>query len=280
MNTKALVIAIGAAALGLVFLLIYKKRFETEASGGTPIPVLTAVQDIPLGTALTENMLGVRRIPQAYLEDRFIRYSDLRRIIGVRVSMGLRSNQTVMWTDLATASDARRDLSSLVSAGMRAITIRADISNSFGGLLRPGDRVDVLGTLSRTGGESDRVTVPLLQNVLVLAAGRDTGGEAQRQVVNGSSNANTNGNPVEISQVTLSVSMEEAQLLTYAADRGGAAGRHTGLTLVLRNPEDIAILEGVPETNIDDIFEPTRRAQVSRRRRQIIERIGSSAGGL
>lgn len=271
MNTKALIIAIGAAALGLVLLLLYKQRFEAEASGGVPVRVLIAVQDIPLGAALSENMMGYRLIPQAYLEDRFIRYSDVRRIIGVRVSNGLRANQTVMWTDLATASDARRDLSSLVSTGMRAITVRADITNSFGGLLRPGDRVDVLGTLSRTGGENDRVTIPLLQNVLVLAAGRDTGGEAQRQTVSGTAGGNT---PVEISQITLSVSMEEAQLLTYAADRGGAGGRHTGLTLVLRNPEDIAILEGVPETNIEDIFEPTRRANVSRRRRQVIERIG------
>jgi hypothetical protein len=70
--------------------------------------------------------------------------------------------------------------------------------------------------------------------------------------------------------------MEEAQLLTYVSDRGGASGRHTGLTLVLRNPEDIAIIENVPETGIDDIFEPVRRQQISRRRRQIIERIGPS----
>jgi pilus assembly protein CpaB len=269
MNTKALVIAIGAALLGLMFLLMYKKRFEEEASGGQAIPVLIAVQDVPLGTALTENMLGVRRIPQAYLEDRFIRYSDLRRILGVRVSMGLKANQSIMWTDLATASDARRDLSSLVSPGMRAITVRVDVSNSFGGLLRPGDRVDVIGTLSRTGGETDRVTIPLLQNVLVLAAGRDTGGEAQR-TVNGTASQAPSG---EISQITLSVSMEEAQLITYAGDRGGAGGRHTGLQLVLRNPEDIAIIEGVPETNIEDIFEPVRRQQISRRRRQLIERI-------
>lgn len=271
MNTKALIIAIGAAALGLVLLLLYKQRFEAEASGGVPVRVLIAVQDIPLGAAVAENMLGYRLIPQAYLEDRFVRQSDLQKVIGVRVSNGLRANQTMMWTDLSLVSDGRRDLSSLVSTGMRAITVRADITNSFGGLLRPGDRVDVLGTLSRTGGETDRVTIPLLQNVLVLAAGRDTGGEAQRQTVNGSTNGNSQ---VDISQITLSVSMEEAQLLTYTADRGGAGGRHTGLTLVLRNPEDIAILEGVPETNIEDIFEPTRRANVSRRRRQVIERIG------
>ncbi|MEZ4406755.1 MAG: Flp pilus assembly protein CpaB [Polyangiales bacterium] len=265
-------ISIGAAVLGLVLLLLYKKRFEAEASGGQPIPVLVAQQDIPLGTALTEQMLGVRRIPQAYVEDRYIRYSDLRRVLGVRLSMGLRANQAVLWSDLATASDARRDLSSLVSTGMRAITVRADISNSFGGLLRPGDRVDVLGTLSRTGGENDRVTIPLLQNVLVLATNRDTGGDAQQQQVSGTTNTTT----ADITQITLSVSMEEAQLLVYAADRGGAGGRHTGLQLMLRNPDDITIIENVPATDINDIFEPTRHAQISRRRRQIIERIGPS----
>ncbi len=272
MNTRALVISIGAAVLGLVLLLLYKKRFEAEASGGQPIPVLVAQQDIPLGTALTEQMLGVRRIPQAYVEDRYIRYSDLRRVLGVRLSMGLRANQAVLWSDLATASDARRDLSSLVSTGMRAITVRADISNSFGGLLRPGDRVDVLGTLSRTGGENDRVTIPLIQNVLVLATNRDTGGDAQQQQVSGTTNTST----ADITQITLSVSMEEAQLLVYAADRGGAGGRHTGLQLMLRNPDDITIIENVPATDINDIFEPTRHAQISRRRRQIIERIGPS----
>ena len=42
MNTKALIIAIGAAALGLVLLLLYKQRFEAEASGGVPVRVLIA----------------------------------------------------------------------------------------------------------------------------------------------------------------------------------------------------------------------------------------------
>ena len=93
----SLIIAIGAAALGLVLLLLYKQRFEAEASGGVPVRVLIAVQDIPLGAALSENMMGYRLIPQAYLEDRFIRYSDVRRIIGVRVSNGLRANLCHYW---------------------------------------------------------------------------------------------------------------------------------------------------------------------------------------
>src|SRR5205823_4569768 len=108
----------------------------------------------------------------------------------------------VLWTDLATNSDARRDLSSLVRAPMRAVTIRADATSTFGGLIRPGDRVDVLTTMARGNAEGDRLTLPLLQNVLVLAAGRDTGGEAA--AARNQNNPGAQGSADTSSQVTLS----------------------------------------------------------------------------
>lgn len=262
MNRKALLIAGVSAALGLVLLVVYQERFKNEASGGKPVPILVAVQDIAIGEPLTEAKLGVRNIPEAYLEDRHIRRSDIRRVIGVRVSMGIRANQAVLWTDLATSSDARRDLSSLVRTGMRAVTIRADATSTFGGLIRPGDRVDVLATLNRTNSEGERVTIPLLQNVLVLAAGRDTGGEAQAARV-GTSSAppanNTSVSPDSVSQVTLSTTVEEAALLIFAQDRGR-------LSLILRNPDDIAVVEGLPETGMNDLIQARGRAHAQAQR--------------
>jgi Flp pilus assembly protein CpaB len=59
--------------------------------------------------------------------------------------------------------------------------------------------------------------------------------------------------------VTLSASIEQAQLLAFAAERGR-------LTLTLRNPDDIEILEGLPETSTADIIEPARRERVQRNR--------------
>ncbi len=249
MNRKALLVAAVSAALGLVLLFLYQRRFESEASGGRPVPVLFAVQDIAMGEQLTEAKLGVRNIPEAYLEERHIRRSDLRRVIGVRVSGAIHANQAVLWTDLATNSDARRELSSLVSNGLRAVTIRADAQSTFGGLIRPGDRVDVLTTMSRGTAEAERITLPLLQNVLVLAAGRDTGGEAAAarpgQPVQQSGSGETN-------QVTLSATIQESALLVFAQDRGR-------LSLVLRNPDDIAVVEGLPETSMNDIIQSRGR---------------------
>jgi pilus assembly protein CpaB len=248
MNAKALLAAVAAAAAGIVMLFLYMQRFEDEASGGAPVRVIIATQDVPLGTAISEAMLGSRDLPLSYVEDRHIPMADAQRIIGVRVTSGVRAGESLLWSDLATTSDQSRDLSSLVRSGQRAITIRADASTSFGGLVRPGDRVDVLLTLERS--TSDPVTVPLLQNLLVLAAGQDTGaaprpGERRR--------------PQTIGQVTLSSSIEQSQLLAFASERGR-------LTLILRNPDDIEVLENLPETSTADIIEPARRERVQRTR--------------
>lgn len=256
MNTKAILAAVGAAILGVVMLVLYMQRFEDEASGGEPVLVLTAVQDIPMGVALTADMVVARALPAAYLEDRHITVADQERVLGVRVVSFVRAGESILWTDLATTTDTSRDLSSLVRNGMRAITIQADQSATFGGLVRPGDRVDVLMTLSRVTqaslatGQEDRVTIALLQNLLVLAAGQDTGA-LQRQ--------SATRTPTQMNDVTLSTTVEQAQLLAFAQQRGR-------LTLLLRHPDDITVLEGLPETTTDDIIAPERREERQRTR--------------
>ncbi|HJL15045.1 MAG TPA: Flp pilus assembly protein CpaB [Sandaracinaceae bacterium LLY-WYZ-13_1] len=254
MTRKAIIAAFACAVAGLVMLFLYMQRFEEEASGGPPVMVLVATRDIPLGSPISEDMLGSRPLPQSYVEDRHIPASEAQRILGVRVTSGVKGGESLLWTDLATTSEQRRDLSALVRNGMRAITIRADVSASFGGLLRPGDRVDVLLTTERGESREEHVTIPLLQNLLVLASGRDTGGPTrpgERRAV-GSRTVN---------QVTLSVTLEQAAVLALAQQQGR-------LTLVLRNPDDIQVVENAPETTTEDIIEPERRRRIQRRQPQ------------
>lgn len=229
MNTRALGIAVILAALGAGSIVFYVKRFERRTSGGDPVPVLFAVQEIPLGSILKEEMLGVRSLPESYVEERHIRASESSRIIGVRVQSTLKPNESVLWSDLA-ANHKNRDLSSLVQSGMRAVTIATNQTSTFGGLLRPGDRVDILFTSSE---ESMHATRPLLQNILVLAAGSDTGSASPSKAR-------------PFNQITVSVTVEQSQLLAHARQKGT-------LTLVLRNPNDIKILDELPETSSADL---------------------------
>jgi pilus assembly protein CpaB len=256
MKSRALLVAIACAVVGLLLVVFYMQSFEQEASGGAPVEVLVARQNIPLGAQLDPvTMLQARVIPEAYVENRHVRSSDIDRIRGIRVISGVRAGEALLWTDLATMSDSARDLSSLVRSGMRAITIQADQTATFGGLVRPGDRVDVLLTLDRPTpqGEPERVTVPLLQSLIVLAAGQDTG------MIQRASQQAQPGRSQPMQNVTLSATVEQAQMIAFATQRGR-------LTLVLRNPDDIPVTEGLGETTTEDLVTIERRERVQRSR--------------
>jgi pilus assembly protein CpaB len=245
-DRKALIIALGLAILGAVCLFVYMQRFEAETSGGPKVPVLIATRDIPIGVNVQRNMLGVRQVPQAYIEQRHILLSDMDTVLGARMSMAVHANEAILWSDLASMQVERRDLSGLIEPGMRAMTIstRGSGGGNFGGLLRPGDRVDILHTPSRMGAGGP-VTITLLQNVVVLAVGSDTGaGDSRGQAGRA---------------VTVSVSPEQAQLVLHAGSEGP-------LDVVLRNPDDVVVLKDLPEVGEADIREPERRARLSVRR--------------
>lgn len=230
----SLLAALASVGLGHLYL----QRLEAETAGGPKIGVLVAAKDIPVNGVVTEQNVAVRDIPQAYVEGRHVRASDLKKVLGARVAGGLKANDGLLWTDLARFSDQHRVLSGLVQSGMRAVDIDLR-SNDFDGLLRPGDRVDVLFTSTSKEGASSTTT--LLQNVLVLSVG---GSIARADEA--APNAGARGNSVVLSVTTL-----EAQLLTQARERGR-------LTLSLRNPDDITLVEGLPETSQKDVLAGAR----------------------
>jgi pilus assembly protein CpaB len=235
MNHRALIVSLSAFALTVVLLLLYLRRLEVETSGGSPVAVVVAIKPIDPGTILTQDMLGLKSVPQAYVESRSVLQSDLARIVGLKVDTPLKAQQALMWTDLAIASDDRRQLSLLVQPGMRAVGIRTTHDDTHFALIRPGDRVDVYANVPNGGSEKDRISVNVVQNVIVLAVGLDTGA---REV---SAAGNARPLPNREDQVlTLSVNPQQLQLLGLAGERGK-------LTVGLRNPSDTRLLEGMAE---------------------------------
>jgi len=252
MNRTAILASLATAAFGFVLLSVYVRQFQREATGGTPIELLATRRDVAVGVPLTEQMLVVRPLPESYVEERQVLASDLARVLGVRASIGLTANQTLLWTDLATTPRDRGSFSSRIPKGMRAMSIATVGRSMFGDLMRPGDRVDVLLTKAKPGPDPRVVTLPLLQNLLVLAVGSSFGGTDEE--VTGSRSGS----------VTLLVTLDQASLLAQARRDGH-------LSLVLRNEGDLEINEGLAETDDTDVLEQEKRAQ--RQRRLRIEKV-------
>lgn len=252
MNRTALLASIAVAALGFVLLTIYVRQFQREVRGGDPVELLAMRQAVALGMPLTEQMLVVRTLPDSYLEDRQVLATDLSRVLGVRASIDLEANQTLLWTDLATTPTDRRSFSSRIPKGMRAMSVAGAGRRAIGNLMRPGDRVDVLLTKAKPGPDPRVVTLPLLQNLLVLAVGGSfTATDHETSSIGSDS-------------VTLLVTIDQASLLAQARRDGT-------LSLVLRNEDDLEINEGLTETDDSDVLEQEKRAR--RQRRLQIERL-------
>ena len=109
MNRSALLIALVVAGLGVFLLVLYQRRFETEASGGDRIKLVIAVKPIPRGTVVTDDMVATRDIPQAYVEDRAVKDVEKAKILGLKVGNPVQAQQTLMWTDLVTSTEERKD---------------------------------------------------------------------------------------------------------------------------------------------------------------------------
>ncbi|MDB4937182.1 MAG: Flp pilus assembly protein RcpC/CpaB [Labilithrix sp.] len=244
MNRRALLVAFVVGILGVFLLLLYQRRFELEASGGEKIKLLIAVKRVERGKPITDEAISVREVPLAYVDDRSIREVDKNKILGLRLGTTVKEQQLLLWTDLATGSDDRKELSSLVLPGYRAVSIRAARDDTSITLLRPGDYVDVIGVLGASNAEAKSAVV-LLQRVLVLAMGSETSPDALDQ--------RDNRNQAE-NLLTLSLTLSEAQIIALAAERGR-------LAVAVRHPDDQQ-KAGVTDINFDSLLDAKKRGEI------------------
>ena len=253
-SRRLLMISLLLAALGVALLVVYLRRFEMEASGGSRVQLITVLSPIQRGTVLKNEMLGLREVPVSYVEQRAVRAAELNKVIGIQTAIDLDPQDGLLWTDLAVGVEDR-DLSSLVQPGNRAVTIEVQQGLSGGAgneLIRPGDWVDVLATYSdRASSNRAGAAVVLLQRVAVLAVGNET----ERQAFRATDNKNATHR--RTSTLTLSLKIDEAQLVALAAKQGE-------LSVVLRSVKDPTVLEDIPELNPSNL--EAQSAHVNRRR--------------
>ena len=98
-------------------------------------------------------------------------------------------------------------IAAVIGSKKRAVAVRVDKVIGVAGFVHPGNRVDVLVTMSK--GTQEPVTKIVLENILVLAAGPEvTTAKGKEQ------------QPAAVDVITLEVSPEEAEKLALAATEG------------------------------------------------------------
>ena len=204
------------------------------------IDVLAFARDVPSGTVLSKDDLGKKSVPAIGMRGQALTEENLSEVIGRKIIIGHKANEVLFWSDVEGGDPRARGLSADVKRNMRAMSINVSGAAAVSGMVKPNDHVDVIGTFNFPDDEGkikrgDPVTCTILQNVLVLATGRDTSKTQVRDLgMRGTSGYST---------VTLEVSPREAEMLAFAEQIKGR------LILTLRNRTDTHAEDELPQVD-------------------------------
>lgn len=237
----------GVAALVAVFLInIYIQQQVEETKKRDVLrrenlaTVVVARQDIPAGAAISENMVREETLQKNSVQPRAA--TSIDRVVDKIALVPLAKGEQVLLNKLTIAGQ-ETSLATKVPKGKRAIAIPVDNISSVGGMVRPGDHVDIVGIvpIQGMGAEGKPVTqmatMPLFQDILVLAVGKEftpTSSSPRIRVGPSTAEEKTASNII-----TLALLPHEANLVAFVQEQGK-------IRLILRSPEDTQVQPVAP----------------------------------
>jgi pilus assembly protein CpaB len=226
----SLVVAVAAVILTNAYINEIRREASPPTSG-----VVVATRNLQAGSFLEEADIAYAERVASSVPKFAISWGERNLYIGQEIRFNVAQGDYVLASYFGADVIADRTLSQKIDAKLnqRAMTIPVDNEMALEGSIRPGDRIDMLITYERgaalaAGASGQRLTpevatVPLLENVFVLATGRFGGGGAA---------------DVRYRSITLLISPDEAKLLTWGMSvaQASALGK---ITILLRNPNDL-----------------------------------------
>lgn len=223
MDKRTINIIIGVV-LGLGAILAINDHLRRQESRikrlleeGRAVEVVVARIDIPKESTLTINMVETRIVRSASLQPGDL--SSLDSAIGKFAEVDILKGQHIN-SNMVRSLAVAKYLSQAVPQGMRAVTIPVDKISAIEGLIKPGDKIDIIGTfvVPVGGGRTEPIVITVFEGVRVLATNRNI---SQYRV---SKAADT---------ITVALKPEDVRDLIYILTWGK-------LTLSLRAPLDTA----------------------------------------
>ena len=230
MQLKTIASFVVAIVLGLIAVILVRNWLvsaQSSVAAANTVPVVVVAETVKKETLLAPSMFKIVNYPQDAVPsgsfhsvDQFLASGGGHRT----ADRDLRVNEIVLAQN-ATGANENSVLSSTLTAGMRAVSVRSNEIAGVAGFIVPGDRVDILSTHPSASNSNGTVTEVLAQNIRVLG-------------IDQSSNVDVN-KPAISHAVTLEVSPQQAQAISLAQSVGS-------LTLSLRTPHDNAALDSKP----------------------------------
>jgi pilus assembly protein CpaB len=186
------------------------------------VSVVVAVADISRFTTISTDMLTTHPYPKDLVPSGAL--TSMQEALDRVVFTPILKDEPILNGKLA-AKGLGRGMAAGIPTGMQAKTISVPtMSSGVAGFILPGNKVDVLLTVTSNGSKDDPTgggsATPLLQAVEVLAVDQRVDAPAENKV-----------NPKEMRSVTLLVTPRQAAMLTLGERKGT-------LDLSLRNPND------------------------------------------
>jgi len=224
-----------AIVLGVMGVIIANKWIqgriaameEEMRSKAKVVKVVVPKRDLAKGERIQASDLAVREIPLAYIDRATVTPDKFQIAVGQTLTYDLQKGRPMLWAHLRGGQVPT--FSGLLPDGMRALTVIVDQINTISGMLQPQDRIDIFMTIDKSSGK--KTTMPLLQNVLVLATGKTIRTNTQEDAQITDRQFNT---------ITILVKPDMAKMVVLAQQEGT-------ITAVLRHPED---QKPGPETRI------------------------------
>lgn len=205
------------------------------------VDVVVAGRPLPAGSVITGEDIGYISVVEQQLRHDAVRKDDYRDLINRKTLNRLDAGAPIFWSDIAGGAPGSHGLAEDIKPGCRAMSINVSGAAAVSGMVRPNDRVDVIGTFSFPSrehpGELELVTLTIIQDVTVLATGTETA----------KSSIGAQARAGSYNMVTLEVTPRETEMLVFAEQIKGR------LSLALRNPTDVHYESELPRVNFDKI---------------------------
>ncbi len=222
----AVVLALGAAVVGYFGLSSLAAQTKKSTVGATQQVVVTA-SDLTFGTKLEKTMLRTVAYPKESVP--VGAFSSVDSVVGQTTKVFMTTKEPVTAIKLSSLGGG---LSMLVREGMRAASLEVNQVSGVSGFILPGDRVDMLVTVTQGQSLEDAYTQTVLQNLEVLAAGQTT--------------TTKDNKPITVQAVTVLVDPKQAEVMAHAMRQGQ-------ITLVLRARGDDSTVAKLQPVKTSDL---------------------------